>query len=317
MFRLVELACRAPSVHNTQPWLWRIVDDATIELLADRSRQLPVADPQGRNLAISCGAALHHATEVAGALGMVPKVEVTPEVTDPDLLARIHLSAGRPVPDAGERLATIEQRCTDRRRFTSWPVPDARLHKLAEAASGWGTFAVPLTDVTARFRAELLLDRAMVLQASDPRFAEEQARWVERAPTDGIPAPNAVPPASGRVARPNRFVTESQPGTTRSPRLIESSDGLVAICSAYDAQMSWIQAGQTLSALWLHATRAGLSIVPLSQAIEVPETRQALHRDVFSSMARPLILVRVGWQEIARSTLPRTPRRPLAEVLVR
>ena len=55
--RVIELACRAPSVHNSQPWHWRVVDDATIELYADRRRQLQVSDPIGRNLALSCGVA--------------------------------------------------------------------------------------------------------------------------------------------------------------------------------------------------------------------------------------------------------------------
>ena len=49
----------APSIHNTQPWRWR-VDGSTLDLRAERSRQLAITDPVGRMLAISCGAALHH-----------------------------------------------------------------------------------------------------------------------------------------------------------------------------------------------------------------------------------------------------------------
>jgi hypothetical protein len=97
--------------------------------------------------------------------------------------------------------------------------------------------------------------------------------------------------------------------------VVDSSDGLVAICTAADDQLAWLKAGEALSALWLQATRDGLSIVPLSQAIEVDETRQALHEDVFDGMARPQILVRVGWLESTRTTLRRTPRRPVAEGL--
>ncbi|MET0840403.1 MAG: hypothetical protein ABWY19_16605 [Marmoricola sp.] len=99
--------------------------------------------------------------------------------------------------------------------------------------------------------------------------------------------------------------------------MVESADGLVAVCTAHDGVRSWLQAGETMSALWLEATQVGLSIVPLSQIIEVPETRRILNEDVFAGMARPQILLRVGWQEIARTTLPRTPRRPLADVLMR
>jgi nitroreductase len=313
--RVVELACRAPSVHNSQPWLWRIADKRTLELYADPTRQLPVADPEGRNLLISCGAALQHAQEAAKALGLTSTVELATPTPGHHLLARIEFAAGRPPADAAERVLALEQRCTDRRRFTSWPVPDARLTKLAEAAAGWGAYAIPVTDVTARFRAELLMERAMTVQAADRRFAEEQAGWIEHSRLDGVPTVNAAPASSRRPGeRPNRFL--ATPHSSDSLRVMESSDGLVALCTGHDDQAAWLQAGQTLSALWLHATRAGLSIVPLSQVIEVPETRGALHEDVLAGMAHPQLLLRVGWQEIARTTLPRTPRRPLDEVLL-
>ena len=313
--RVVELACRAPSVHNSQPWLWRIADEKTLELYADHTRQLPVADPDGRNLLISCGAALHHSQEAATTLGLTSKVELATPTPGHHLLARIEFAAGRPPGDADERLLALEQRCTDRRRFTSWPVPDARLTKLAEAAAGWGAYAIPVTDVTARFRAELLMERAMTVQASDRRFAEEQSVWVEHSQLDGVPTINAAPVSSRRPGeRPNRFV--ATPQSADSSRIVESSDGLVAICTGHDDQTAWLRAGQTLSALWLHATRAGLSIVPLSQVVEVPETRGAMHEDVLAGMAHPQLLLRVGWQEIARTTLPRTPRRLLDEVLL-
>ncbi len=312
---VVELASRAPSVHNSQPWLWRIVDDTTLELHADRTRQLPVADPDGRNLAISCGAALQYAVEAARALGMTAITELIPSPAEHDFIARMRVSAGKAPADASKRLLTLDQRCTDRRRFTSWPVPDSRLHKLVEAASGWGAYAIPITDVTARFRAELHMQRAMTLEAADERYLAEQTTWVAHSDHDGVPAVAAMPPASARAdERPNRFLAEIQ--TSSTSRVVESSDGLIAICTAHDDQTAWVQAGETLSALWLNATRAGLSIVPLSQVVEVPETRQAMHRDVFAGMARPQVLVRVGWQEIARTTLPRTPRRPLTEVLM-
>ena len=159
------------------------------------------------------------------------------------------------------------------------------------------------------------MDRAMTLQAGDSRITDEQEAWIEHSNLDGVPSSTAVPPAKGRLAAPpNRFIGKS--GTPTNDRIVESSDGLIAICTAYDDPDSWLQVGHTLSALWLHATRAGMSIVPLSQVIEVPETREALQHEVFAGTTRPQLLLRVGWQEIARTTLPRTPRRPLADVLV-
>jgi nitroreductase len=316
--RVIELACRAPSVHNTQPWRWRLRDDATIELYADRRRQLQVSDPSGRNLALSCGAALHHGVVVAQALGLTVAVEVMPSRDDDNLLGRIGLSPGIRTDDGPELLEKIAQRCTDRRRFTSWPIPDSRLAGLAKAASGFGAFAIPIIDVTARFRAEQLLRRAMTLQTKDPRFAQEQREWVVPSPVEGIPSANASPPAGGPLPGPNRFASASEAHAAEAvdaARVVESADGLVAICSATDDQRAWLEAGQALSALWLQATREGLSLVPLSQVVEVQETRQALHRDVFDGLARPQVLARIGWSEATRTPLDRSPRRPVDQVI--
>lgn len=319
--RVIELACRAPSVHNTQPWRWRVVDEETIELYAERRRQLRLSDPVGRNLALSCGAALHHGFVAAQALGLTAAIELMPLRDDENLLARISLSSDIRTVEGLESLQALEERCTDRRRFTSWPIPDSRLTHLAKAAAGWGAHAIPITDVTARFRAEELLKRAMAIQASDPRFAEEQREWTVHSRVDGMPMANAAPPAHGRPpTRPNRFASASDARATEAADaalVVESSDGLVAICSAADDQRSWVEAGEALSALWLQATHDGLSIVPLSQVVEVDETRQALHQDVFDGMARPQILVRVGWLESTRTPLGRTPRRPVDEVTER
>ena len=95
MHRIVEAATRAPSVHNTQPWRWRASPDV-LELFVDRTRRLPATDPDGRNMIISCGAALHHAQVVATALGWAPSVTRHPDPGSPDLLARLELAPSPP-----------------------------------------------------------------------------------------------------------------------------------------------------------------------------------------------------------------------------
>src|SRR6478735_2391437 len=91
---LIRSACSAPSVHNTQPWSWRVLDLTTIELYADRGRQLSATDPRGRDLAISCGAALHQFVVAAEAFGLAAAVVLRPVKEDEELLARIQLTPG-------------------------------------------------------------------------------------------------------------------------------------------------------------------------------------------------------------------------------
>lgn len=306
--RMVELACLAPSVHNTQPWTWRL-SGSEAELYADQDRQLPVEDPLGRNMVISCGAALHHFQLAARALGWRADVERLPEPADSTRLAHVRLHR-EPCPDAVSILDAMRTRCTDRRRFTSWPVPDAHLEALSEEARVWEATAVPVLDLATRFRLELSVRRALDLRASDPLAAAEQRRWTGRAGDDGVPL-QAVPEAPPGDDRLSRF-GDGLLSDTRAE--VESSDGLIVLGGAADDPLSWLRTGEALSALWIRATRTGLSVLPLSQPVEVPATRAEL-QTLLRGAVVPHLLVRIGWQAIGRSELPRTPRRPLDEVL--
>jgi hypothetical protein len=310
--RIVEVATRAPSVHNTQPWRW-FGAPHSLELYADRSRQLTASDPDGRSLTISCGAALHHAELAADALGWSVTLTRFPDPGRPDLLARLDLAPGSPSRHAPERLEAIDKRCTDRRRFTAWPVPDEQLTHLAAQASSQGARALPLTDVSERFHAELLINRALDVQHRSPLMMREQQSWIDHGSRDGVPS--AVLPLPGDVSarRHSRFGTGLVDDMGGGE--VEGSDGLLVLCAPTDDPAAWLTAGQGLSAMWLSATVDGLSVVPISQVIEVAETRAAFQLEVLGGLAQPLVVLRVGWQAISRRQLPRTQRRLVSEVL--
>ena len=89
---MLNYAVLVPSGHNTQPWLFKVSDE-TVELYADRSRALPVVDPDDRALSISCGAALYHLRLTLRHFGYTDEVEVFPNPEEPDLLAEVRLGA--------------------------------------------------------------------------------------------------------------------------------------------------------------------------------------------------------------------------------
>jgi nitroreductase len=141
---LVDAARRAghaPSIFNTQPWRWRVVGDAggdpRMELWADRSRQLRVVDPDGRLLALSCGAGLHHARIALAAGGHSTSAHLLPDPTDPDLLATVRLGAAQPPDPATLALAeAIGRRRTDRRAYGQAPAPDWAVGRGGAAGPG-------------------------------------------------------------------------------------------------------------------------------------------------------------------------------------
>jgi hypothetical protein len=58
----------------------------------------------------------------------------------------------------------------------------------------------------------------------------------------------------------------------------------------------------------------GLATCPVTEPLEIPETRAAVRDDVFGASGYPQMLMRVGWAPVNADPLPVTPRRPIGEV---
>src|SRR6516225_5552136 len=94
---MLAIASRAPSVHNTQPWRFAVGPHA-IDLYADAERQLS-QDREGRELLISCGAALFGLRLAVRGLGYLPAVRLLPDPSRPALLARVALGPEEPATE--------------------------------------------------------------------------------------------------------------------------------------------------------------------------------------------------------------------------
>ena len=315
---IISLTVRAPSIYNTQPWWWR-VRGQSLDLIEDRSRRLRHADPDDRNLVLSCGAALHHLQVVAAGLGWDTVVRRLPDRTEPSNLASIVLreSTGTSLT-AARRLHALTIRQTDRRRFTKAAVAADVLASLARGGARWGAQVLPITQPAVM--ADLLRAnaRADAVQRSDEGYVRELAAWTRFRRGEGV----------RREAVPRRRPPTDPPGSNQrfSDGLLEEAvptndqeraGALLLVTSSSDDSLSRLRAGETLSEIWLRATEAGLSVVPLSQCIEVAETRRQVIASLLGDLAFPQILLQVGHLPTARAPLPRSPRRSVGDVIVR
>lgn len=311
----VALAVRAPSVHNSQPWQWRL-GDRTLHLYADRERQLAGTDPDGRDLMLSCGAALHHLRVGFAALGWRAEVHRLPNPAEPDHLAAVELHRHEPTQDDIALAAAIPRRRTDRRRHSSWSVPRGDLELLAKRAADEGAILRPALDA-ARYQLAVAIKEAAAAHAADPAYRTELAAWSGRhtAP-DGVPSANAPAQDDTPGALPARAFAEPRleqpPGASEE----DAETVLLVLSTASDDPMSRLRAGEATSAVLLTATSLGLATSPLTEPLEITDTRRKV-QDLVTGGTYPQMVLRTGWAPINADPLPATPRRNLGDVLRR
>ncbi|HTW20129.1 MAG TPA: hypothetical protein VME70_07965 [Mycobacteriales bacterium] len=310
---LVEQACRAPSIHNTQPW--RFVWDGTgFNLFADTSRGLTVGDPNGRELVISCGAALFNLRVALRQRGLVGSELLLPDPGQPRWLARVVVARGEPASKAErQRLAALVRRHTHRGGFDDRTLPtqlQVELHRVAEAEQAC---LVYLCDPGRRHKVLQLTREAAGAIDANERALAALADWT---PAPGSGRRDGVPPEA-YPARPRAQATEFAArdfdlgrglGTAEEAG---SSPGLLAVLvTDGDDERSWLRAGSALEHVLVDSARHWVFAALHSQVCEIPAARAELRREL-GTAGYPQVLLRLGYAHVAATT----PRRPVRDVL--
>jgi nitroreductase len=307
----MSLAARAPSVHNSQPWRWR-VGTRSLHLYADPDRHLTATDPDGRDLLLSCGATLHHGVVALAALGWQAKVHRYPNPADPQHLAAVEVyrhSASE--LDIG-LAAAIPRRRTDRRHYSSWPVPAADIAVMGARAARAG---VMLRQVESLPQLQRIVADAVWRHATDHDYLTELTTWSGRyASVAGVPA-RSTPQSDPTAPLPARLFAGS---ALPQPIGIDPGDDaavVLALGTKDDGALARLRAGEATSLVLLTATALGLASCPVTEPLEIAETRDAVQTDVFGDTGFPQMLLRIGWAPVNADPLPCTPRRPVEDVV--
>ncbi|GIF23346.1 hypothetical protein BJ973_000296 [Actinoplanes tereljensis] len=307
--RAAAAGIRAPSMHNTQPWFFRLRNGA-IEILADPARQLAVADRAGWAVRLACGAAVFNARLALAVAGVPADVELGPDPADPDLIARLTPGKQRLTTYAETDLhAAIAHRHSNRAPFWPDPVPAEtrlRLIEAARAEGGWLELLVGMTALSGFAEIAQGADRVLHRTA---RYQYELASWTHTdvAP-DGVPISAGAPSSEPQDLLPQRSFSDHR----RAPGRDYEPEPLVGILGAGgDRPLDQIVAGQALQKVLLTATSAGLAASMLSQPIEVPAARDQLRRSL-GRRGVPQLAIRLGYGVPGHPT----PRRAVAEVLL-
>jgi hypothetical protein len=309
----VMLACRAPSLHNSQPWRW-IAEGGLLHLFADRRRLMHATDGPGREMILSCGAALDHLRVAMAGAGWDTEVDRFPSRHDPDHLATAHFSALATVTDAQrQRVDAIHRRRTDRLPFaaprgwdslesllrrrvvgddvTLYVIPDDARPQLAEASR--------LTETLRRF---------------DPSYQSELRWWTSPFELDqGVPSTARVSASeAGHIDVARAFPLAGQ--GDRRPALDSDRSKILVMSTHRDTRPEFLRCGEALSMVLLECTIAGLATCTLTHMIEVTPSRELI-RGLTRQTALPQLLIRVGRTPTVGQHFAATPRRPVNEVL--
>ena len=296
---LIEQAVKAPSGHNTQPWLFRI-DKTEIDICPDYSRALPVVDPDNRELFVSLGCAAENLCIAASHKGYCPTVTVAEDGT---ICIRLDRHADvTPSP----LFAQIALRQTNRRVYDGRTIPAADIDRLraVEVAPSVSVHfyerGTPAFDAIAE-----LIYRGNSLQMQDDAFKTELRSWMRYnkkhrdAQHDGLSydvfgAPNLP-----------RFISENviagalnERSQNRGDRKkIASASHLILLTTRDNTVEQWVALGRTLERLLLMSTAMGIAHAYLNPPNELPELAHKLADTLGLPNEHPTILLRTGYAQ--------------------
>jgi nitroreductase len=309
----VRLACRAPSLHNSQPWTWKY-QSGRLHLFLDPSRVMN-SDRSGREALISCGAVLDHLRVAMTAAGWRANIHRFPNANDPNHLASIDFTPTDQVTDGQRRRAdAILVRRTDRLPFmapTDWELFEPVLRSAVDGSK------VRLEVMSGDMLHRQLVEASQLadsLRLYNSAYHAELAWWTGAFEvSDGIPYPSLVSVAEGdRVDIGRRFPAPRH--GERRPEIPEDHSKVVALSTDGDDRADALASGEALSAVLLECTMAGLATCPVTHITEVRASRELVGA-LLDHDAVPQVLIRVGVAPAMEEVPPATPRRPLDEVL--
>ena len=309
----VQLACRAPSLHNSQPWQW-VAQSTRLHLYVDHSRILYSTDKSGREALISCGAVLDHLRVAMAAAGWTANIDRFPDPKNLDHVASFDFSPMSLVADGDRRRAdAITHRRTDRLPFVA-PNNWESLEPALRNAVNDGT--VHLDVIADELRAELARASRLTesLREYDSYYHTELDWWTNHFEnSDGIPSSSLISAAESDQVDVGRPFPDS-PHSQRRAYIGHDQSTVLVLSTDEDTRAEALRSGEALSAVLLECTLAGMATCTLTHLTELWSSRNLIG-NLTGRTAMQQVLIRVGEAPVLGEVPPMTPRRPLDEVL--
>ncbi|MGC4116419.1 MAG: hypothetical protein QM765_17950 [Myxococcales bacterium] len=319
---------QAPSGDNAQPWGFRFGQNK-IDLYLDRAADLSFFNVDQLASIVACGAAAENMRIAATALGLEPTVAWQPEEVQPDLMARLTLRRG--AVGADPLFEGLWGRCTNRRPFSTEPLPDEAIDALQAAAASAGASLLVVRDRPSLDRLSRVVYRADRIRTEHRGLHEHLVRMIRfdrdqaLLRRDGFPLENLEAGFVGglflRATRSWSAMRVANALGMGRAVAVHSAQGMraagaAALLTVPEATpRGFLEGGQALERVWLELTVRGLQMQPMTAltlfglrwqregAAAFSQAHQALLRGVWAEMdalfegfanAAPVMLFRFG-----------------------
>ncbi len=315
--RILAMAARAPSTHNSQPWHVRIIAPDAWIVGGDGSRRLPAVDPVDRELALSLGAFLEYLVTAAAALGFEAQCNDARGEIASDLV-RVTLSREPSGPRGLEHLDRISRRRTLRKGYSSAPLSSDDLGSLAPGPRAhW----FPRGTKEADWLAEAAVQSFQQQTWFDPAQVE-LAQWIRFSAADADTTADGLTPETmelgGLAGFYMRHFMDAGSVTGKSFReagvdavraQAHAGAGWLVLEAPDESTPSLLDAGRAFARRALVLRERRLAAHPMSQVLEEEPWRAAIGHSLGLD-GRPQLVLRVGY--VDRYPEPVSLRRPVS-----
>ncbi|MBC7943002.1 hypothetical protein H7X68_00670 [Candidatus Saccharibacteria bacterium] len=310
--QLIAYAIKAPSGHNSQPWKFKI-EGNVVEIYPDYSHELPVVDPDHRELFISLGCAAENLVLAGKAWGLNARV-YTPSGVDDAI--RVEFTKGLAL-DA-HWLLLMDKRQSNRHKYTGKPIPQADLTRLQNVEGEVGIKAKIVTDQSAKLQLVELVQEANSEQMKNQAYKDELITWMRfnkrEARTKGDGLTYAV---LGNPALPFRAIgsmivksfLKPDKQNSRDNALLDSSSAFMVFSIQKNDKTNWIKLGRYFERIALTATELGIVNSHYNQPFETKSLEGKVNSLTFLNGSYPCLMIRLGYAK----PMPYSPRRSIGQ----
>ena len=318
IYKVLYYASLAGSSHNSQPWKVVVTGNQSIRLYADTTRELPVVDPDRRELYISLGAFLENLTLAAGSLGYETNVALAENYKKNMPVAEIDLH--KTVPTNFD-LKLIERRMTLRIPFNKDPLKVTDVKQIV-TPDPQHILYYSATSEDGRFIAENAMS-AYNQQVYSNAAQTELAKWMRFSDKDVEEKKDGLTTAGMQLTGIAGFVVRHyyKPEDSKKTSFIKAGiektkkqalgcGGWVIITATTNSVKEWINLGRIYQNINLTCTKLNIGFQPMNQIVEEEKFKSEVTKHL-GIKGELMFIARVGY--IDKTPVPVSPRRSVED----